>query len=485
MNNFGFPSSTKPYLPYGKPGARQVNPKNSEIPLLGTVKEIIQGPEEEYDAGDSGAQITLDFTNHYAQVLAIDTPGAEVNFIGLVDGKPYTLIVHYKGQYTPNFVDVGSWKDITVPTWSGSSLTTYQYVDIITLYASKGNIYGAASTGHPALINGKVYGFGVGTDIIGDNTVISKTSPVPVMIPGVATQVIQHAALLETGRVYCWGPHPGDVTAVSKSTPVQVSLPAGTYTKVLGVVETFFAQKNTGEYYFWGLRTPDGTNFNAIVTSPVAVVLPFSITQMAGRIRLIAKGTDNSVWTWGPNTNKLVADNVTATYSTPYNYVPANSTIRQVAAGYDTFYYLKTDGTVHGWGWNAFGQLGDNTTGDKTTPTQASTAVSFVSIAAGRHHVIALTATGELYNWGYINAVTVSTPVKITTSVSFTAIDVVGDGSFALDKDGRLYVWGDSAYGNGTWVPEKVSGNFKLKSLSPSGAVAGVAGSHRAYNFML
>lgn len=468
MNPIGFPSSNKPILPWGRPGSSQTGIKDNELPTMGTVKSTIWGPEDEFDAGLSGAAITLDFGKHHAQVLCIDTNNAEISFEGMEDGRPYTLLLYYKGAYTPLFLDVASWRGITVPTWSSGTVGAEHLVDYVTLYRSKGNVYGAASTGHTPLIPGRVFGFGVGGKWIGDNAAISRTSPVPIVLPGLAAEVIRGAALLDTGRVVAWGETPGDNTVVIKSSPVAVSLPAGTFTRVVGSVLLKCAIRNDNTHWFWGYYSPDAVNHTVVVSSPISISLAFTIAQLAGRLRHIALGTDNSIWTWGSNPDRLVANNVTATYSVPYNYMAANTTIRQVASGFDTFHYLKTDGTVWSWGRGSEGQLGDGvsypvTTG-VTTPVQASTGVSFVKIAANIFAVMALTAKGEIYTWGYATGNVI--PTKVNTTVSFKDIAGVGNSFFLLDKDNYLYAVGETTYGvSGTYPPEKVKGNLKVTRL--------------------
>lgn len=470
MNPIGFPSPNKPVLPWGRPGSSQNGIKDNEIPTMSTVKSTIWGPEAEFDAGVSGVGITLDFGAHNAQVLCIDTNNAEIHFTGMQDGRPYTLLLYYTGANTPLFKDVASWRGVTEPAWSSSVPGSEHLVDYLTLYMSKGNVYGAASTGHTPLIPGRVFGFGAGGKWTGDGTVINRTSPVPALLPGIAVEVIRDAALLTTGRVYAWGENPGDNTAITKTSPVAVSLPAGTFTRVMGSILLNCALRNDNTHWFWGRFSPDAVNHTVNVTSPISISLAFTIAQLAGRFSHIALGTDNSIWTWGSNAYKLVANNATATYSVPYNYMAANSTIRQVASGFDTFHYLKTDGTVWSWGRGSEGQLGDGVsypymTG-VTTPVQASTGVSFVKIATNIYAVMALTAAGEIYVWGYSDATPHTTPTKISTSVSFKDIAGIGSAFFLLDKDNYLYAVGDATYGvAGTYPPERVPGNIKVTRL--------------------
>jgi alpha-tubulin suppressor-like RCC1 family protein len=228
------------------------------------------------------------------------------------------------------------------------------------------------------------------------------------------------------------------------------------------------ALRNDNTHWFWGRFSPDAVNHTVNVTSPISISLAFTIAQLAGRFRHIALGTDNSIWTWGANADRLVANNTTATYSVPYNYMAANSTIRQVASGFDTFHYLKTDGTVWSWGRGSEGQLGDGVSYPSmtgvTTPVQASTGVSFVKIAANIFAVMALTAKGEIYTWGYGTGN--ATPTKVSTTVSFKDIAGMASAFFLLDKDHYLYAVGDTAYGvAGTYPPERVPGNIKVTRL--------------------
>ena len=45
---------------------------------------------------------------------------------------------------------------------------------------------------------------------------------------------------------------------------------------------------------------------------------------------------------------------------------------------------LKNDGTVVAWGYNAYGQLGNNTTTTAKLPTRVRRVSSIMDIAAGR-----------------------------------------------------------------------------------------------------
>ena len=61
---------------------------------------------------------------------------------------------------------------------------------------------------------------------------------------------------------------------------------------------------------------------------------------------------------------------------------------------------IKTDGTLWGWGWNGFGQIGDGTTIDAPTPIQIGTDTDWAHISANGNHNSAIKTNGTLWSWG-------------------------------------------------------------------------------------
>jgi len=69
------------------------------------------------------------------------------------------------------------------------------------------------------------------------------------------------------------------------------------------------------------------------------------------------------------------------------------------AGGYHTI-ARKADGTLWAWGLNFYGQLGDTTTTDRTSPVQIDVDTNWATVAAGGFHTIALKADRTLWTWG-------------------------------------------------------------------------------------
>jgi alpha-tubulin suppressor-like RCC1 family protein len=71
-----------------------------------------------------------------------------------------------------------------------------------------------------------------------------------------------------------------------------------------------------------------------------------------------------------------------------------------IAAGDNHTVALKNDGTIRAWGNNSNGQLGDDTTSNRTTPVQVNRLSDMTAIAAGDNHTVALKKDGTAWAWG-------------------------------------------------------------------------------------
>jgi hypothetical protein len=86
--------------------------------------------------------------------------------------------------------------------------------------------------------------------------------------------------------------------------------------------------------------------------------------------------------------------------------VLSGKTIAAVIAGSFHSFALCTDGTLAGWGYNGFGQLGDNSVNSRSVPVLvSSTGVlsgkTITAASAGYYHSLALCADGTVAAWGY------------------------------------------------------------------------------------
>jgi len=149
-----------------------------------------------------------------------------------------------------------------------------------------------------------------------------------------------------------------------------------------------------------------------------------------------------------------------------------------VSLGDDHSAAITEDGDLYLWGNNWYGQLGNGTQEDSSTPIKIMENVTSVSLDS---HSAAITEDGSLYLWGnnwygqlgngatgYGNISNIL--IKIMENV--ISVSLGGSHSAGITEDGSLYLWGNNRYGqlgNGTTknssIPIKIMENVASVSL--------------------
>ncbi|MFG2116222.1 RCC1 domain-containing protein [Streptomyces sp. NPDC048718] len=171
---------------------------------------------------------------------------------------------------------------------------------------------------------------------------------------------------------------------------------------------------------------------------------------------------------WGDNSAGQLGDGTTTARATPVAVaLPDDVQLTAIAPGYRDSLALTSDGRVYAWGANDFGQAGNGTTVSSSTPVEADLPPGTVvtAIAAGGFHSLALTSDGRVYAWGRNNwgqlgdgtTIDRSTPVEVRlpsgTEITAITAGTTGNFSLALTSDGRVLGWGlnnGGQLGNGT-----------------------------------
>ncbi|MEJ5165550.1 MAG: hypothetical protein WHV67_00805 [Thermoanaerobaculia bacterium] len=162
-------------------------------------------------------------------------------------------------------------------------------------------------------------------------------------------------------------------------------------------------------------------------------------------------------------------------------YIPVNtlniSNILKVSAGGEHSLALKNDGTVWAWGHNDSGQLGDGSFNDSNVPVQVKNLFNIIDICAGYKHSLAIDKYGIIWAWG--NNVygqlgngkntNSNIAVKVLTDKKMVLISAGDYHSLAMDEDGTVWAWGSNScgqLGNGTTSSSNVpSMVLKLKDV--------------------
>ncbi|WP_018588323.1 RCC1 domain-containing protein [Salinispora arenicola] len=193
----------------------------------------------------------------------------------------------------------------------------------------------------------------------------------------------------------------------------------------------------------------------AVVTQAVAV-WP-AAAQHAPSPSGVASDT---VLTWGENDFGQLGDGTTIDSSTPVDVdLPAGTTITAIAGSDANSFALTSTGTVLAWGDNTGGELGDGTNTDSTTPVAVKlpTGTTVTAIAVGTFHTLALTSTGALLAWGgngfgelgdgTTTARNEPVPVNVPAGTTITAIAGGRGHSLALTSTGTVLAWGKNNEG--------------------------------------
>ena len=263
-----------------------------------------------------------------------------------------------------------------------------------------------------------------------------------------------------------------------------------------------------------------GINNTTKQTSPVQVLKGSSssatdyltgvVQVAAGGYHSLAVKNDGTVWAWGLNDNGQLGDGTTINRLSPVQVLGVGGSgfltgVVQVAAGGSHSLAVKNDGTVWAWGQNTSGQLGDNSTTNRSTPVQVLKGASLsvtdyltgvVQICGGHAHSVAMKSDGTVFAWGNNmngqlgDGTNTSSPIPVQAvkgaSSSSTAyltgvvqISVGNQYSMALKSDGTVFAWGsssngqlgDGTFGSGTYNPAPV----QVKGVGGTGNLTGVS----------
>jgi hypothetical protein len=164
---------------------------------------------------------------------------------------------------------------------------------------------------------------------------------------------------------------------------------------------------------------------------------------------------DLSLWSFGYNAYGQLGDNSTVNRSSPVQIVGSNTAWVNINGGANHVIGIKSDGTLWTWGLGQFGQLGTNSTINRSSPTQVNYPQLWEIANAGQVHTLGLAANNSLWSWGNngygelgINSIaSTSTPVQIGTSTAWKIITAGFQNSYAIKTDGSLWGWGRNSKG--------------------------------------
>lgn len=180
--------------------------------------------------------------------------------------------------------------------------------------------------------------------------------------------------------------------------------------------------------------------------------------------------TSGAAYCWGDNRRGQIGDGTTVSRTMP-TAVVGGITFASLARGSaDHMCGLTAAGAAYCWGSNSFGELGDGTTTDRSTPVAVAGGNSFTSLAVSLRSTCGVTAAGGVLCWGSMDQSVLGdgsygtinkAPAAVNTGgVAFASVSMGTNVTCGITTSGTIYCWG-SFTGDGT-----TGGSFPASAFS-------------------
>jgi alpha-tubulin suppressor-like RCC1 family protein len=360
------------------------------------------------------------------------------------------------------------------------------------LYFSDGTAW--ATIVPPVVYNNSIWGWGNNCNgSLGDNTTVSKSSPVSVV--GGFTDWCQVAsgeqfslAVRTNGTLWAWGQANNgklgnNTVAGNVSSPVSVVGGFCDWCQISAGASTghSLAVRQNGTAWAWGFNDVGqlGDNTTAQKSSPVSVVGGYTDwCQISGGLAFsVALRQNGTAWAWGVNTGGRLGDNTTVNKSSPVSVVGGFCDWCQISAGNNFSLAVRTTGTAWAWGYGNYGRLGNNCTAARSSPVSVVGGFTdWCQVSAGTGHSLGLRTNSTLWAWGYghqgqigdnAGVVQRSSPVSVVGGFTdWCQASAGSNDSFGLRTNGTLWAWGAGSYG-------RLGDNTTVNKSSPVSVVGG------------
>ncbi|CEG37205.1 FOG: RCC1 domain [Plasmopara halstedii] len=229
----------------------------------------------------------------------------------------------------------------------------------------------------------------------------------------------------------------------------------------------------SGCVYAWGWNRSGqvtAAKSDEVVHTPTKVQFflhaVYIVEVAAGGMHSLALDSDGRVWAWGCNAYGQLGIGVREKQLTTPALVemPANVQAQSIAAGWAHNAIISTSGEVFTFGWGLYNQLGHGSTHNELQPLAVEALRGLDSdiaqVACGTWHTAALTASGDLYTWGWKRDGQLGPRDPLTPQVLPSVVNILSGSStnnnddditaiacgnrctVALCKNGLVHYWG-------------------------------------------
>ena len=304
-----------------------------------------------------------------------------------------------------------------------------------------------------------------GTGKLGDGTTTNRLSPVKIGTDNdwvsVSCGELHSVALKANGTIWTWGYNNdgqlgnGTSSFTLRLSPGQVGSATDWVSISAGGYHTT-AIKANGTLWVWGQGGngqlgDGGSGANYHINTPFQIGTGTDwVILSAGYAHTLAIKANGSLWGWGYNAYGMVGDNSGIFTITTPSQVGSDVDWVSISAGQNQSHGIKSNGTLWGWGYNGNGQLGDGSTTQRNSPTRVGTLSNWVSVTSGYKDALGVQANGELWGWGYNNygqlgdgtTAQRTSPVLLGTGYVNVCAGSYSYHSIALKANGTLWACG-------------------------------------------
>jgi alpha-tubulin suppressor-like RCC1 family protein len=257
-------------------------------------------------------------------------------------------------------------------------------------------------------------------------------------------------------RAYCWGENGfgelGDGTQTARLQPVAVA------------TTLRFRQADASSYGTCAVTTDDRvfcwgaafTGFQSTQPQPVGGNLRFRNLSASGEHVCAVRRDDDRAYCWGWNRWGQLGDGTRTDRSTP-TAVAGGRRFRQLAGGERHTCGVTTSDEIFCWGANRWGQMGDDSSPwvDHLVPTRIAGARRYARLTAGRFHNCAVTTAFKAFCWGNGRsgqlgdgkAILRFSPRAVAGGHLFRRLTGGSQHTCGETTTNRAYCWGEDFYG--------------------------------------
>ena len=264
--------------------------------------------------------------------------------------------------------------------------------------------------------------------------------------------------------LFAWGENnfgqlgQGDIT--NRSSPTQVGSLTD-WIDVATISQSTYAIKANGTLWAWGVnqfgQLGDGTITYRSSPVQVGALTNWLYAKMdhgiASSVRVVK--ADGTLWAWGQNNFGQLGDGTTTNRSSPVQ-IGSLTTWDHVSNGSRQLAAIRTNGTLWTCGYDIYGALGISGAGSRSSPVQVGVLTNWKQVSAGSDHMAAVKTDGTLWTWGKNvygqlgngNRSSTNSPVQVGALTNWKTVMAKADFVLAIKTDGTLWSWGRDRGGN-------------------------------------